>query len=256
MTRDRDALPPHHLLRFYRAGRGTRRAPTPVPGFDSYLDPSISGLELWLDRAVTPANNMTIYRATRASLDVPFDPGSLAPVTELDSSSNQKDPSLTADGLDIIFMSDRAGAYRLWEATRNDLGQPFGNLHEINELSSTDVGDGLDVSIDGLTVFYADGAKNLRSVHRTIRTGSFGPPSAVLASGVAWPSVSPDLLELFYEGPTGSTIFRLVRTDTGGPFGGTPTPITSGGDPDISPDSTVLVVDVAPGLAVMTRTCN
>lgn len=232
--------------------------PTAMPGFgDGDLDPALSPLELWFDRVDT-TNVYAIYHATRASPDVAFDPTTIALVSELSSSSNDHDPTVTEDGLDIIFASNRAAfTDRLWEATRADISQPWSNVHQINELSALDVQSGHAVSYDGLLVYYADGDDDLYVVQRATRNDPFGSPSQLLASGVAFPSVSPDQLELFYEKPVTSGVFRRTRVDPTLPFD----PATDqaieamAGDPYMSGDPTILLLDDAPGMAMMTRTC-
>jgi hypothetical protein len=225
-------------------------------GFNG-LDPNYLPLELWFARDNAPTTGYDLYRATRVSTDVPFDPTTIQPVAELNSDRSDSDPALTADGLDIVFASQRLDGFdRLWEATRSDPTQPFGNVHLINELSTIISPYGHDLSYDGLTLVYVDNKYDLRAFQRASLNDPFGPASAVVASNVAWPSVSPDQHELFFEKPVTSGVYRRVRADTSGPFDTAEEAIdASAGDPDISGDATVLVMDNAPQLGLMTRKC-
>ncbi len=226
--------------------------PTGIDG----QDPSYLPLELWFDNYGTMPK-LDIYHATRASTAVPFDAMTIAAAAELNSTAQDNDPALTADGLDIVFASQRLdGMDRLFEATRSDPTQPFDNVHLINELSAVAAMYGHDLSYDGLTLFYVDGNYDLRAVQRTRRSDPFGAPSPVLASNVAWPSVSPDQQELFYEKPGPSGVYRRVRADTNRAFDPTEEPIdATAGDPDISADATTLVLDNGSSIGIMTRQC-
>src|SRR5262249_30317000 len=69
---------------------------------------SASGLELFYssDRP-GGLGSYDLWLATRASFDEPF--GSPIPLAEINSSSNDYSPTLTADGLTIYFSSERSG---------------------------------------------------------------------------------------------------------------------------------------------------
>jgi hypothetical protein len=57
--------------------------------------------------AETAPHNSDVYVATRPNTSVPF--GAALPVTEVNTSANEGDPFVTADGTTIYFTSDQAG---------------------------------------------------------------------------------------------------------------------------------------------------
>ena len=93
-------------------------------------------------------------------------------------------------------------------------------------------------------------------MQRPSRDQPFGPPSPVLAADVAWPSLSPDELELYYQQPMMNGVYRRTRASTTIPFDGNETLVISDVEnPDVSSDGTKLYFNNA-GVFVMTRTCN
>jgi hypothetical protein len=99
-----------------------------------------------------------IWSATRANTGANF--GNLAPVTGIDSPSDDSGLTLMADGLPVIFSSGRAGSRGgrdLWLARRPSLSAAFeveANLTELNT-SSNDTDPPLRGD-DGEIVFAAD----------------------------------------------------------------------------------------------------
>lgn len=103
--------------------------------------PWVSADQLTLYFTRTPKNqsNADIWRATRASVDVSFDPAE--PVTELNSSSAEDRVVLSADQRVAILGSQRGGSLmQLYEAARASTAEPFGAPRLIVEL----VADGSD----------------------------------------------------------------------------------------------------------------
>jgi hypothetical protein len=79
-------------------------------------------------------------------------------IVELTTSSRDRSPSVSADGLTIWFISDRPGGVGLndlYEATRPDLDSPFGEPVNLAELNTPDSEDDPWVSPDGRTIFWA-----------------------------------------------------------------------------------------------------
>jgi hypothetical protein len=57
-----------------------------------------------------------IYRASRASTAEPFSPPELVP--NINTTADDLDPQLTADGQELFFSSTRnTGTYRLWRSS-------------------------------------------------------------------------------------------------------------------------------------------
>jgi Tol biopolymer transport system component len=93
-----------------------------------------------------------LYRATRANTGVPF--GTPTAVAELNSTSNDEDPTLSADGLTIFFDSDRSGGQGrldLWTATRATTSDGFGTPVLLTQLNTP--------NIDWVTWLSADGCQ-------------------------------------------------------------------------------------------------
>lgn len=64
----------------------------------------------------------------------------VAPIAELNGGSNDRDPVLTQEGLEIFFASDRlagAGKMRIFHATRKSTSTPFGTPTPLPELAGT-----------------------------------------------------------------------------------------------------------------------
>lgn len=68
------------------------------------------------DRGVD--SSMDLWAASRPTLDAPFE--AAVPLTQLNTSSDELDPDLSADGRELVFVSTRqTGNRRLWHATRD-----------------------------------------------------------------------------------------------------------------------------------------
>jgi Tol biopolymer transport system component len=85
----------------------------------------------------------------------PFGPPSIIP--ELSDPSDDDDVTLTADGLEIYWASDRGspGDDDIWFATRADPAGPFGAPQMSVELSTVDGDQNPGLAPDGLTIWYA-----------------------------------------------------------------------------------------------------
>lgn len=229
---------------------------TVIDGAPFERDPSFGNSpdEIWFARQ-TANQDDDLYVATPTSPQGSFDTVVEAP--GLDSSMDDYDLALSADGLDAVFASLRGGSRRAFEATRAVTTASFEPPSAIPELSGTDLYFGIDLSVDGRTLYYVDRDENLWSMHRAQRDQPFDPP-AMVAAGVRKPSVSPDERELFFlVAGTNTGIYRRVRADTTRPFDPVDELINAdGADPDISPDSKQLVMTIDGSLALLTRTCN
>ena len=74
-----------------------------------------SGL-VFASRRLTQGGTADLFEATRPNESAPF--ASLAPVTELNTAYTEEDPWLSQDGTHIVFVSDRSGHSRIYEARR------------------------------------------------------------------------------------------------------------------------------------------
>ena len=232
-----------------------------VPFGDNPGDPELSDpLQLWLsqDTAAAPVDR-GIYFATRTDPSAPFGVPVLAP--NINSPETDDDPALTADGLDIFFVSARASQVMVYEATRASRSDPFGTPLRLPELDAFDPGSGIDVSWDGLTLYVTDVDHTLHEAHRPGRDQPFVVASGAIAANVSWPGVSPDGRELFYvDYDIGGGILRQIRIDTtpGTPFDGLAAPESidaAAADPDVTPDADKLVTMNGGNLQVLPRMC-
>ena len=163
----------------------------------------------------------------------PFGPATL--IAELsDSSSNQDDPSLTGDLLEIYFKSDRDGDGDpdIWMAQRSDPTGPWGTPVEVAALSSPSYDGTPEVSLDGLTLYLASdraggaGGVDLWRSTRANRAASWSAPVPVaeLSSNrneyAATTDQSATHLVLNRDTPGGDfDLLGAARTSTTGPWG-------------------------------------
>jgi len=222
--------------------------PFPLPELDGAVvlmtEPTLvgSGVELWFAGRTAIGGQQDLYFTTRPTLTDTFAPPQLAAFD--DPTADDFDPAFTADGLDLIFGSARLTNARLWETTRSSLAEPFGPPHEVGELAGSAVPNGLDLSNDGLTLYYVAGLSNdLRMVTRPDRMSPFDvADQLVVSSGVTAPSVSPDGLELFFTPLLMNSIVRRTRASTDVPFDTDDSTVqASASGADVSADSTVLI---------------
>lgn len=167
-----------------------------------------------------------VYTASRASTTSAF--GALVAMNDVNvSDSNTSDPTLTADGLTIIFASQRPvtsdGGLDLFTASRSSATTAFGAASALANVNGpTDeqnpflVADGLElfwnVSVDG-------GFEMLHAVRGT--GGSFGAPeTAGLGNPSSNPVLSRDGLTIFYAVGSGADIeiWTAHRSARGAPF--------------------------------------
>ena len=108
-------------------------------------------LEIYFES--TRSGTDEIWHATRASADVPFDAPEL--VTELNSPSGETSPEISADGLQIWFVSTRSpslGEFDVWTARRASRDARWDPPEHVIELSSRFVEHGAAPSPDTLAI--------------------------------------------------------------------------------------------------------
>lgn len=151
------------------------------------------------------------------------------------------DPALTDDGLRLVFVSNRSGGAHAWEVTRAAIGQPFGVAALLRGVDAYTF-SGLDLTLDGRTLYWSAGDGELHVAHRATVNDPFvaemvGSELRVIATNAAYVSISPDERELFYNHPGEFPLFRRVRVDTTAAFDPTEEVVyASGGDSEISAD--------------------
>jgi hypothetical protein len=244
--------------------QGPFELPDLSPGADQF-DPNerADGLELWF--TIQGPLVLKVYVVTRPSVDVDYRQADVLPASFNDANAvRDTDPSIGADGLRVMFLSMRGNlGTRAWEAVRPSLDAPFAAPSEVRGLESTAI-DGLDMSLDGKTVYFTndqDGGRLYRA-HRSELTDPFvietaDPDGKPFAMGAAFPSISPDEKELFFESSTNGGILRKTRGDITRAFSDASESIngSQAGDPDLTQDGRTLYVALSSTFWKFTREC-
>ena len=243
--------------------QGPVELPDLSPGLDQF-DPSerADGLELWF--TIQDAD-IKVYVVTRPSVDVDYREADVAPAPfNAPAGVRDNDPSIGADGLRVMFLSTRGNlGSRAWEVVRPSLDAPFSAPSQVRGLEATAI-DGLDLSLDGKTVYFTseqDGGR-LSRAHRNELTEPFvietaDPDGKPFALGIAFPSISPDEKELFFENVASGGIERKTRGDITRAFSDTSESINGAraGDPDLTQDGRTLYVALSSTFWKFTRDC-
>lgn len=122
-----------------------------------------------------------LYSATRSDTDAAF--SQVTALATLDSTLNDVQPFLTADGTEVYYASNRTGNYDIYRATVQ--GGTFGVPTPVSELNEGGVDDADPVlSFDRLTVFFAStrpglGSSDIWTATRTSTAAAFGTPTNV-----------------------------------------------------------------------------
>lgn len=86
-----------------------------------------------LDR---PGGQHDIWMAVRTNRNLPFE--YTRNLTEINTSSNEGNPSISPDGLILYFMSDRNGTQQLFKTTRTSLDVSFSNIELLSTFNKPD----------------------------------------------------------------------------------------------------------------------
>ena len=210
-----------------------------------------------------------IYVSQRATLSSPW--GTPAPVTILNSTSNEVPGTISPNGLEMILNSARTGGIGgadLYLSTRTDPNNDFGWTTPVNlgavvnsTMADQNANFFLNPADGAVTVFFtsdrSSGTANVKDVYQTTRNGdgSFNPPSLVselnTVGDEARTSISRNGLELFLSSTrlapatTNQSMFVATRASVTSPWN-TPVPVgvlNDGGvapQPGLSPDNSVL----------------
>jgi hypothetical protein len=123
----------------------------------------------------TPTNTPTpTDTPTPTATDVPRY-GNITPVAELNSSSNDFHPCLTADLLEIFFVSERGGDRDIWSATRESVDSTWNAPFPVVALNSTSEDSWPVISANGLEIFFTTyrdiiPGNDFNSIYRAVRS--------------------------------------------------------------------------------------
>lgn len=149
--------------------------------------------------------NYDIYEATRASTSAPF--GNLIPVTGVNTTRDDADPSVSTDGLSMFAASGASGSslYHITLATRTSTTLAFSGLQVVATVNGTTNDEAPYISPTGNVLYFASDRGGNFGLYRSSNTGSgFSTPTPVSgvnldsANNGNGPVVTPDELTLFF----------------------------------------------------------
>lgn len=240
---------------------GSWSAPTPVEGFegsDWERSPAqrTDRLEIVFARYEVIASqiNAQLRSATRSTTSMPFGPD--APMEGLnDPTRDDLEPSLTADGLVMMFASDRTGTRRAFEARRPTVGAAFSSPALAAGIGPLTL-YGPELTADGLGLYYTV-VNDLWVARRPTLAQEFQSPTQLGFTGDQ-ASVSADEREIYFI--RAFRLFVRARASVAEPFADEVEIVIPGftgtGAPDLSNDGTELLIILNDQLSRLTRACT
>jgi Tol biopolymer transport system component len=130
---------------------------TAVAGLPSGINsPSFSADELTVVFSNPNVGGWDIYMATRPDKNSPF--GNITNLAGINTASIESGPYLSPDALTIYLNSDRNGTSQIFEAVRDSLNDPIGNVEHLSVFDTPGGASGQPcISSDG-SAFYFDRA--------------------------------------------------------------------------------------------------
>lgn len=116
-------------------------------------------------------------------------------LAEVSSASQETDPTITGDGLELFFSSDRPGGpggMDFYRSTRASTDEPFGAPTLVTELSTVDGDQAAEISADGLTMYFKRGG-DIVLAKRANRSAPFGSVIVDAALSSTEPDTNPSL---------------------------------------------------------------
>ena len=214
------------------------------------VDPSLSEDETEIIYARHDGTSYELFRRTRSKDTDVFGPEE--PLLALNTPANENDPALTLDGTMMLYASNVTGSTEIYETRRTSTGSPFQAPQTPVGLAGVGLNQGLDLTADGLTVYWDNGSAVVRA-RRPTQFQGFGGPEW-FAPRSRYPGVSRDELELFHN--DAGTLAMRFRTSPTDQWTGQVTLDADGGDGDLSYDLDTLVANSGPDLVVYRRMCN
>lgn len=178
------------------------------------------------------AGGYDIYKATRASVSAPF--GGVTPLTGVNTSADERESRVSADGLTLIATDKPGVSWRLVISQRANTTVSFPALQPIANVSGTTNDTEPSMLPNGNVIYFASdrgGAGNSYDIYRTSRTGTaFAAPALVSGTQLnttfveSSPIVTPDELHMYFlSNRTGTMgtydIYYASRATTADAFG-------------------------------------
>jgi hypothetical protein len=142
----------------------------------SWFSPDGLTLLFYSDRPGGQGQN-DIYMATRSSFTEPF--GNVINLGPgVNTGASEMSAIISATGLTVYFYSDRSGGpdtANLWQATRNNLNEPFSNATLVENVNSASYDDGPTISADELHMFFFSWREGQSELYVTSRTSTNEP---------------------------------------------------------------------------------
>jgi Tol biopolymer transport system component len=124
---------------------------------ESGPDVSADGTTMYYARSDPQSAEPDIAVAVRTTPDAPFEQTDTTLVDAVNQPTTiERNPTISPDGLELYFESDRGNGNRIYVATRTSADQPFGPPADVAELNS--VGNSNKdpaLSADGRTIYFA-----------------------------------------------------------------------------------------------------
>ncbi|HEY1553852.1 MAG TPA: hypothetical protein VGF94_03405 [Kofleriaceae bacterium] len=172
------------------------------PVDDWYPTPTVGGTQLFF-YSYRGTGFATIWHAPTDPYDVAVEE------SELDSGTDLKFPTLTDDGLDLIY-GGKPPLWQIFETTRAAISDMFAPAAQIPELASTNNDFAPWVSADGLRLVFSSDRGGTGSISafetaRATRTSAFAAPVELGELGLLSPdnaifpgaTLSPDALDIW-----------------------------------------------------------
>jgi len=203
-----------------------------------------------------------IWVATRSDTAAPFDPAVF--LAEVSSASAEFDPFISADGLTLLWASNRTGTAGadLWIAMRADRSRAFTLIGEVPNVNSSNNEYSPWVSPDGKRLYFTSqrpgtGGSDIWMAARPDVSSDFDPPVQVEGVNTTFheraSALSPDEREIYFASTRGAgsdlDIYVATRPDR---LSGFETPTELGPafnttfddtDPFVSPDGMTLLLN-------------
>jgi len=190
------------------------------------------GLEIfWHDIEPAGTGGSDLWTAVRSDVSGMFGPRSQ--VANVNSSEDDGGLSLSADGLELYFSSERAssGDGDIFVAKRPSRSEPFGSPQEITVVNTGQYETSPSLSYDGLTLYFGSvrndglGSNDIWYATRPTTTSPFSAPQNLVEVNTAdfqgSPTTTANGLALYYEQniqPGRPQIWMATRTSTSQPF--------------------------------------